>query len=362
MNEKRGLAVAATAIIALGAGLIAYRWIVLGFTWSGRGSTVMLGVSIGAVVAGSQIARATTEAMKRVPWWLRIVVLVGGLAIGGGIGFAIAPTIAHVALDDYEAGNITLGLPSGERIESSGKTYVKNAGGFESLVGVTWQVGSLDPATMKAVTSALAAGMQGSVKAIDHDDFVVGVGGDAIAHQSATIEKDGGLGWMTMFTCGQNLYGVYTFGHGAETLQRRVLATVHCNAKATDKPAEVPVAFDPPPGWQSAPTDPGQLAWANQDAALMVRPVDSVPDDKFADVMRAIGPAMGGSIDLGAMRVEQGRSFWSGSMTVQGETMSALISQWPCGNDQALMAMYLHAPGTDEQPGVETIMRVQCKR
>ena len=101
---------------------------------------------------------------------------------------------------------------------------------------------------------------------------------------------------------------------------------------------------------------------ASADAALMVRPVDAVPDDKFADVMRAIGPAMGGSIELGAMRAERGRSFWSGSMTVQGETMSALISQWPCGNDQALMAMYLHAPGTDEQPGVDVIMRVQCKR
>lgn len=364
MNDRRGLAAACGGLVALGVGLMAYRWFVLGFGWEGGRSTAILVASIACIVGGSQGARALGADLRRVPWWMRLAAGLPGLAAGAAIGFLIAPTIGHVALVDHEAGALTIGLPAGEETSQDGilgKILVKSAGGFETIVGVTWQPGTIDDQVMNAMASALSAGLGGSANVVDHDDFVVG---EHVPHRSATMTKNGDHGWMTMFGCGAQLYGVYTFGHGADTLQRRVLATVRCHAKPGDAIAAVPAHVDLPAGWLSQPTEPGQLAWASADAALLVRPVESADDADLEKVFGVIGQAMGGSITLGARRSEPGpdgaRTVWSGSMTVEKDTMAALISMWPCPGGPALLAMYLHAPGTDERAGVDVLMRVRC--
>jgi hypothetical protein len=359
MTERRGLTAALGALIAFGAGLMAYRWFVLGFGWSGDRSTAIMVVSIAAMITGAQAPRLGGD-FKKVPWWLRLAAALPGLAIGAGVGFLIAPTAGHVALHDREAGNVTLGLPSGEETTQDGivgKILIKRAGGFESIVGVTWQAGTLDDATMQALTSALAAGLQGQAQVVAKDDLVVG---DGLPHRAATMSKDGDSGWITMFTCGDRIVGVYAFGHAAEAFERRVLATVRCRAKPGDAPAQVPARFDAPTGWTAQATEPGQLAWASADAALLIRPIESADPDGVEKVFAAIGPAMGGQIHLGAKRADGTRTLWTGSISSDGQDMAALIALWACPGQGALLAMYLHAPGSDEAPGIDVLHRVRC--
>jgi hypothetical protein len=282
--------------------------------------------------------------VRALPWWARAAVALPGLAIGAGIGFAIAPTLGRLSLDDREAGAVTFGLPHGdtEKVSSEavGKIEIEHAGGFDVDVGVTWQGGTLDDQLVQMV----AQGMGGRATLVQRDDFAVG---DAIAHRSATLDKGGRPGWITMFTCGP------------------VLASVRCRAEAGATPAALPITFDAPPGWTAQPTEAGQLAWANADLALLVRPTASGDD---ADVEHMMLTVMPGQVTLGEKRSDTGpdgpRATWSASIKTEGMTMEGVISTWACpGRPLRLMAMVLTMKeGGDTSSAISVLDRVRCAR
>ncbi len=359
--QRRWIVAGAGALGATGAGLLLYRVFVLGMGWNGPGSTAMMVLGV-ALIAGASAGMRSAEA-KSVPWWLRVAVAVPGLAIGAAIGFAIAPTIGHLALHDREAGGVTIALPHGDTETSEGdpvgKIQIMGPGGFQSLIGVAWQGGSLDADTAKPAIAALAQALGGNASLIEHDDFDVG----GLPHWTATMSKNGDVGYLTVFACGANAYEVFTIGDGGEALSRRILATVRCHAKAGEAPAALPIAFDAPAGWQPQDTGAGQLGWASKDEAVLVRPVAPGNDDDVEKVMSAMGPAIGGAITLGDRRREGDRTAWSGTMTVGKQSFAALVEAWTCPERSLrLLAFYLHAPGTDEHPGVELLTRVHCTR
>ena len=360
--QKRWIVAAAGGLGATGAGLLLYRVFFLGLGWNGPGSTAMMVLGV-ALIAGASVGLRGGQA-KTVPWWLRVAVAVPGLAIGAAIGFAIAPTIGHLALHDREAAGATIGLPRGETESTEGdpvgKILVQRPGGFESVAGVAWQGGALDDDSVKIVVDALARGLGGTAALVEHDDFVVGGG---LAHKVATMSKDGGNGYMTVFACGADTFEVFTFGDGSEVLQRRIDASVRCNAKPGEAPPALPIAFDAPAGWQPQDTGAGQLAWANNDGAILVRPVAAGSDDEIEKMLPAIGPALGGSITIGNRRSEGDRTAWSGTMTMGKDTFAAVFEAWTCPERSLhLLAMYLHATGTDEKPGIELLTRVRCTK
>src|SRR5690349_7844724 len=144
--QKRLVVAAAGGLGAAGAGVLLYRVFFLGLGWNGPGSTAMMVLGV-ALIAGASAGLRGGQA-KSVPWWLRVAVAVPGLAIGAAIGFAIAPTIGHLALHDREAAGVTIGLPHGETETTEGdpvgKILVQRPGGFDSVAGVAWQGGALD--------------------------------------------------------------------------------------------------------------------------------------------------------------------------------------------------------------------------
>jgi hypothetical protein len=366
-SSGRAPVLVASAGIALGAGLMVYRWFVLGWSWHGDTSTVLLVLSVGLIAGGAQLARTLAQRPRQPPWWLRMAIAVPAFAAGMGVGFAIAPTPGHIALHDRELHGVTIGRPDGKPDADSddpiaGKVFLTEPGGFEGAVGVQWSTGeALDDDGARATIAALAATQHGQAALIEHDDFVVG---DAIAHRSASIAKDDVLGWMTMFGCGSRQYVVISVGSGADALHRRMLASVRCRPDPRDAPAEPPIALDLPTGWQEQPGSPGQRLYAGPggDVGLLVGAAARLDESDVGEIANAMGTAMGGALQLGARHPEGGRSMWSGTMTLQGEAMAVLVSFWACPDrGLSLFAMYVHPTGTDEQPGIDLISKARCK-
>src|SRR5262245_58188120 len=151
-RSGRGLMFASDAIVWLGVGVLLHRvflWLVLGLGWTvGRPGNAIAEVAVVMVGCGMVMRERAARRPQRPSWWARAPIGATALATGVGIAYALVPTLGRLELHDRELAGVTIGLPDGKVDEDRGgpfgKVLVKEPGGFEAVVGVSWQAGTID--------------------------------------------------------------------------------------------------------------------------------------------------------------------------------------------------------------------------
>jgi hypothetical protein len=222
---------AAGSAIGVGAGALIYRYLVLGPDWQGPGALVVPAFAISMIVAGVRGVQAMASG-ARPPVWQRVLAALPGLALGFALAYVFLPPAARVALHDRTIGALTLALPDGDVRETPAMLAIDHVGGVDSSVGVVSRVAAYEPATVDAMIRGASQGLGGGIDP-SGDDLPVG---DGLPHRGAILRNGDVRGRITVFACGDRVFGVLAIGDGAEALERRMLASVRCAAAATPAP------------------------------------------------------------------------------------------------------------------------------
>jgi hypothetical protein len=347
-------------LIGLGAGVLLYRYAVLGIWFSGTKAGVLTGASLGALVVGGQFVRRQPA---RPPAPLAIGLLLLGLGAGAGVGYGIAPP-AQLALETRQLPGLSIGLPHGEEKESmvdydKGKLIIGNAGGVKLVTGMAWDSGELPEVDDAKTIANVVAAMVDAKVGKDAPAMTVGKG---LPSHTFVLESKHGPGWMTLFSCGRRYFVLFNLGSAAARVHTRALASVDCHpdaAKEATPVAGLPVAIDLPPEWKVTQKEGNQLTYQH-DAEDRIMTFVGMPAG--VDVPKAIEALMSQMGDtkakLTSLPDDAGHKLWA--LELENEpSMKGVATQFSCGA-QTIMGIVLATPD-QLADGKQKLLSARCK-
>jgi hypothetical protein len=338
-------------------GAFAYRAIALGFAYSGPGETPIIVLWSACFVAAVMLARSARDGLR--PSRLVLVgVALAGIVLGGALAFALVRASGQIDLHDHELPGLTIALPGALDTKpvgsyAAGKLKLDSVAKSDVFISVAWEPGAmLSEEDVAALVRLEASEPDAKMRPVADGDLAVG---GSLKHSTYELSTKGRTTLQTVFPCGSRRFTVLTLAPGRPTLHARILASARCHPDAAREAetGEVPVVIHLPSGWETQPTEPGQLTFASEakNSAVIVRPlVSTITPAALQKIMPGLFAAMGSTGTLGSHRSERGRDVWPGTLDVNGEKGGLFVVSTPCPDRaMTLLILYLHPVAADEK-------------
>jgi len=345
-ESARGFYLLASVFAGAALGLVAYRFGVLPFAWTAKGSFLFPGLAAGLGVA----ARAVVK--DRGPRPAVPLLVVGGLvgaAATFGLAFLAVPPLSHARLTVRELPGFSIGLPSGEASEQKffdydvGKLMVKNVGGQGGVIAVSWEGGVPSREDLELAAKALGPAMGGTgTPAITN---LTGPRGTAV--ETVVIDSDKSPMRLSFLPCGTRRVMIATMaGSDTEAVHARVIPTFTCKPdpkRETITPGVVPLIAELP-GWFATERDAGQVVLSDGSGMVLLKTMPSSPtgvEDMVVPMFNAIGWKLAVTGHVGDRSIVTG--------TIEGELVHGWVRSVKCVTQAVIVvAIAVDIAGADK--------------
>ncbi len=326
--------VAFAACLGAALGLVAYRFGVMPIGWNGDAKTVL---EYGAPMLGIGGWLAVRGRTGRWP----LAAMVPALAAGGALAFAAAyvfvPSPARAVLTTRELPGFAIDLPSGDRRAevldyATGRLQLVDVAGAGGVLDVQWEPGEAIGPDDLALFGSAFGGLVGGRGA--HPMTMRGRDGKPI--DAFALDSAKGTILVAVLPCGARRFAIMVGGEGAESLERRIVASVVCHpdpARERELDAS-PLAIDLPAGWKRVPGDPSLVQLTDGSSGLLLKTITATNDERdLPTVLTGIMRAMGQPLAIGD---ERGDSFPL-SGTLDGQPVVGWVRVVPCGQKSVVV-------------------------
>lgn len=343
-----------TLLGGCGSGVLIYRYVVLGLSWSGEYDWLFTGLGVGGIFAGAQVSR-NTDAIK-LPIIARLAIALLGAGVAMGLLTLIVPPLSRTALARRDLPGFSIELPKASANSESiayeaGKLMFKQVANVNAILSLTWEQGSTDLKTAVAVLAKEAGGG-------GHWSQSTLTGPEGKPVDTVTIETEKGtpLRW-SMLRCGKRSIYLTSMGSsGIEVVHARILRTFQCTpdpAKEAAPPGQVGFVLDLP-GWFATERLPTRVTLSNGKAFLMIRDhLPKVDQAELRDLLPKLFGAGGGEMVIEAggedrLRFSgtlQAAKMWGWAKMVECSGNNLLVVSMGANREQADSTVPLVAAG-----------------